>query len=471
MKYWQRAIALGVFLGCGVSADAMSLREAVSLSVYSNPEVGEAIFNRNAIGFELKQAEGQWLPRLDLEVRGGVEWFDEPSTRQDNKYLYGPYEIGVRGQQKVFDGFATTYEIERQRARLDATSYRVWERSEFVGLSAVRAYLDVARLQAVQEAARRNINYHLRIASDMRAGLSRGAVSVADVQQANERVLAANLALEEAVEEEELSKALFLEIVGKPISRAQKIPAQGRRIPSGYEAVLAQARANNPLISLRNADIDAANAQVKIAEADYYPTVDLEVSSRFGENLQGEVGTKADARASLVMRWNLFNGNITKNRRAEEIERAGEARMRSQQAYREVARETRESWIRRNELNKQIGLLTRQVETTRQLLGSYEEQFTVGQRSLLDVLDTQNTVFRSEVAKISAEYAYLFTDYRLLAAMGQMLDVLGIQPPAQADGGFRRLRDDEDTGRALPGSALPGLSAQWRRGSPYTARP
>ncbi|MDX5592755.1 TolC family outer membrane protein [Pseudovibrio sp. SPO723] len=449
----------------------MSLKEAVSLTVFSNPEIGEAIFNRNAIGFELKQAKGQWLPRLDLEARGGVEWFDEPSTRRDTEFWYGPYEIGIRGQQKIFDGYATTYEIERQRARLDATSFRVWERSEFIALSAVRAYLEVARLQEVQGAARRNISYHVKVATDMREGLSRGAVSVADVQQANERVLAANLALEEAVEAQELAKTIFLELVGREINQAQRVPSQSGRIPSAYAAVLAEARANNPLIALRNADIDAANAQVKIAEAEYYPQVDLEVSSRIGENLEGEIGTKRDARAAVVMRWNIFNGNITKNRRAEEIERAGEARMRSQQAYREVARETRESWVRRVELGKQIALLSRQLDTSQQLLTSYEEQFTVGQRSLLDVLDTQNTVFLSEVAVISARYAQLFTEYRILAAMGKLLDTLGVSSPAQATAGIRTLRDDLETGESLPGSALPGLSAQWRRGSPYTARP
>lgn len=457
--------ALGLLAGTGHS---MSLKEAVNLTVYSNPEIGEAIFDRNAIGFELKQARGEWLPRLDLEVRGGVEWADREFTREIGQYFFGPYQARAVARQKLFDGFATTYEIERQRARLDATSFRVWERSEFIGLSSVRAYVEVARLSEVRSAAQRNISYHKKVASDMRVGLSRGVVSVADVQQANERVLAANLALEEVSEELELAKANFIEVVGKPVGQVSRVPSMDNRLPGTLNAVLNISRRNNPLISLRNADIDAMNAQIKIAESEYYPRFDLEVDSRIGENLNGFPGVNNGATAQVVMRWNLFNGNITKNRRAEQVERASEARMRSAQAYREVERETRASWIRRVELGKQVAIIQKQLSASKQLLVSYEEQFTVGQRTLLDVLDTQNTVFFTEVSEISARYARMFANYRLLAAMGGLLESFGIQPPSQADAGYRRVRDDEETQDWLPGKSLPGVSARWARGTPVS---
>ncbi|KZL19154.1 Outer membrane efflux protein BepC precursor [Pseudovibrio axinellae] len=455
--------AVGLLSGTG---HAMSLREAVNLTVYSNPEIGEAVFDRNAIGFELKQAKGEWLPRLDLEFRGGAEWADRSFTRQRDQYFYGPYELRATGRQKLFDGFATTYEIERQKARLDATSFRVWERAEFIGLSAVRAYVEVARLSEVEQSAQRNIAYHSKVASDMRVGLSRGVISVADVQQASERVYAARLALQEVAEELELAEATFIEIVGKPLSRLGSVPSIAQRIPGTLPGVLNVARRNNPLISLRKADIDAANAQIKIAESEYYPSLDLELSSSVGENLNGFPGVNNQATALVVMRWNIFNGNITKNKRAEQVERAGEARMRSARAYREVERETRASWIRRIELSKQLAIIKRQLSASRQLLVSYEGQFTVGQRTLLDVLDTQNTVFFTEVSEISARYAQRFANYRLLAAMGGLLESFEIQPPAQAEAGYRQVRDDEETEGWLPGKALPGVAAQWARGTP-----
>lgn len=79
----------------------MSLRDAVNLTVYSNPEIGEAVFDRNAIGFELKQAKGEWLPRLDLEFRGGTEWADRSFTRERGQFFFlVPMRSGPMGGRR-----------------------------------------------------------------------------------------------------------------------------------------------------------------------------------------------------------------------------------------------------------------------------------------------------------------------------------------------------------------------------------
>ena len=54
-------------------AQALSLVEAVRIAVSSNPEIGEAIANREAIEFELQQGRGLFRPKVDLEARIGGE--------------------------------------------------------------------------------------------------------------------------------------------------------------------------------------------------------------------------------------------------------------------------------------------------------------------------------------------------------------------------------------------------------------
>ena len=53
---------------CG-GASALTLKEAIAVAVESNPEIGQAIENREAIEFELRQAKGLYLPSVDLEAR------------------------------------------------------------------------------------------------------------------------------------------------------------------------------------------------------------------------------------------------------------------------------------------------------------------------------------------------------------------------------------------------------------------
>ena len=62
-------------------ARAISLREAVKVALEANPEIGEAIANREATQFELRQARGLYLPQVDLEGRYGAQNFNSPGTR------------------------------------------------------------------------------------------------------------------------------------------------------------------------------------------------------------------------------------------------------------------------------------------------------------------------------------------------------------------------------------------------------
>ena len=61
---------------------------------------------------------------------------------------------------------------------------------------------------------------------------------------------------------------------------------------------------------------------------------------------------------------------------------------------------------------------------------SYQQQFKLGQRSLLDLLDTENELFQSRQAFVNAEFDQVLAQYRLLNATGQLLDSLRVTRPA-----------------------------------------
>ena len=72
------------------------------------------------------------------------------------------------------------------------------------------------------------------------------------------------------------------------------------------------------------------------------------------------------------------------------------------------------------------------MSAIQQLRGSYFEQFRIGERSLLDLLDTQNTRFSVQVAISTSDAAVRFGHFRILAATGNLLRTLGIPAPAEA---------------------------------------
>jgi adhesin transport system outer membrane protein len=99
---------------------------------------------------------------------------------------------------------------------------------------------------------------------------------------------------------------------------------------------------------------------------------------------------------------------------------------------REVEEAVKLSWDRRVQQAQRLTLLREQLQSVRELVGSYSDQFAIGQRSLVDLLDAQNARVNAEIALWTAEAAVELAEYRILAATGTLLPALGIAPPPQA---------------------------------------
>ncbi len=422
-------------MGAALPADAMTLRESVAVALESNPDIGQAIENREAIEFELRQARGLYMPSVDLEGSVGIRRLANPSRRAlkiDDDPLY-PTEASVVATQKLFDGGGRRAELKRQAARVDSASFRIMERSEYIGLQVTREYIEYFLQRAIVNEAIHNVNVHQRIYRNIGSAIEGGSLTQADRQQARERVLAATARLQEAREELKAAQIRFYRLVGKKLSRPKFPRSVARHLPSSLSRAIGIARGNNPRIHMAKADIDAADALVKAARSKYLPEISAEGRSRAGHDIDGADGRTTDLRARLVLKWNLYRGGINKANEQEQIRRVSEMRMVLHKIHREVEEAVRISWDRRLQRSRLAQILRMQVAQNNRLIASYRKQFSIGKRSLLDVLDAQNTYFNSRILAKSAEYASLFAEYRILASTGQLLSTLKLSAPKQTE--------------------------------------
>lgn len=291
--------------------------------------------------------------------------------------------------------------------------------------------IDIARLRTLLQRAQQNLAFHHSILGDVSKAATGGATSIADQQQAQERLIASQVRIEQIRDDLAQAESRFIQLVGLPIGPTGRILSVSAQLPRSIDQILGIARAENPLLKIRNADLDAQLAQVKSAESVFYPRVSAEVSASRGHDVNRVQGQTDEYRGELVARWNIFNGGIDAAAREEQIRRASELRMSVSVAHREVENEVRQSWERRRWLGSQRQMLQRQSQVSQQLLKSYREQFGIGARSLLDLLDTQNTAYATDAALLTAQHAELFSEYRLLASMGRLLKTMRV-PPSNA---------------------------------------
>ncbi|KRA97538.1 hypothetical protein ASD83_10450 [Devosia sp. Root685] len=424
----------GVALFAPIAASAMSLRDAVQVGLESNPQIGQAIQNHDATGFELKQALGLYAPRVDLEASTGVQMLNTPSRRAAgiNDDALFPTQIGVVASFDLYDGGFRDAEVLRQSARVDSASYRVLERSEFIALQIVRVYYQLILQQQIVDLSRQNVTFHEGIVSDVAAAIDSGQLTEADRFQSIERMAAARARLTEAGVELAAAQIEFRSYVGLMPGAVSTPPRASGSIPSSLEVLIAKAILNNPRTLTAAADIDAASALVDQAEAGLRPKLLLEGRANTGYDISGTSDFTSDASLKLSMRWNIYDGGIKAAAVQEETRRESEAKLAYDQTVREVEQAIRESWLRLQSQGELASVYDQQLNSSAELVTSYRDQFKIGERSLLDVLDAQNTRVNVQILRETARFSVMFAEYRVLAASGTLLGFMGVQAHSTA---------------------------------------
>ncbi|TGT37123.1 TolC family protein, partial [Mesorhizobium sp. M8A.F.Ca.ET.167.01.1.1] len=104
----------------------------------------------------------------------------------DGKGALYPAETDLTISQTLYDSGARRAELNRQASRVDGASFRVLERSEFIGLAVVQDYLEYMLQASIVTEAKKNLAFHQSILGDIKQGIAGGALNDADRQQAEE---------------------------------------------------------------------------------------------------------------------------------------------------------------------------------------------------------------------------------------------------------------------------------------------
>ena len=463
----RAAVIVGlVSIGAPGTAGAMTLEEAVQLAIDTNPEVEAASGNRRAISQELRQARSFYLPQLSVTAEAGPARFNDTSTRA------GPgddSDTGIREvyqatlSQRLFDGFETDSQVAREKARLRSAAYSVYDTSEFLALDVINQYLEVQRQRELLEIARDNIAVHQEILELVEDRLDRGAGSTADVAQTQARLFQARSTQTQREQDLQDAIARFRRLVGQPPGELQDVDTPSDALPANERASVEVAVKNNPQIRARQADVEAAEAGIGTAASDLYPDINLEARSIYRDETDGTLTYEREHRVMLQFEWQLFSGGRNVAARNEAVERASEARSDRMNIMRQVREELQRSWNalrgERRRFNEQQQVVRANLETR----DAYRDQFQVGQRSLLDVLDAENELFVARGQLVTARINRLFAQYRIVALTGNLMPTLGVQPPATASPdsrGFVETLVPDWRDRQAPGNGQPDDSQE-----------
>ena len=410
---------------------AQTLPQAMQQALDVHPEIQAGVNARIAADYQLRAAKGGYLPRVDLNAGYGREGTDSSSTRARGGHwdTLNRGESSLRLQQMVFDGFATSSEVGRQQATVNSRAFSLLGTSERTALTVAQVYLDVLTRREFVRLAEDNLRNHERIYDQIKLRTQRGVGSGADLDQAEARLAQARNNV--ITEQTNLADAQTncLSAVGQEADQLERPPSFMAMLPADLNEARRQMLDNSPILRSAESDIAAAEKQYEAAKSSFYPRFDAELGRNADNNIDGDASHNNGWEAMLRMRFNLYAGGSNKAELESKSYQSNQALDIRNNALRQLNEELGLAWNAMNNANAQVPIAQQYVDHSSKVRGAYQKQFSLGERTLLDLLDSENELFTASRRLEEIKNVQLFTQYRIKATMGELLKSQGVVAP------------------------------------------
>lgn len=418
------SMALAQSLPSGLAQHGSTdIQEVVRQALATNPEVHAAWSSLRAADSDVGVARGNYLPSIDVAIGGGRE-----DRQHDGRGSYNTDFAELTLSQMIYDGFATRSEVDRlDRAKL-VRYYELLGASENVALEAARAYLDVSRYRDLVRLAQDNYIEHQRVFDQIEERVRSGAGRGVDLQQISGRLaLAESNLMTEASNLHDVTSR-YQRIVGHlPAENLAPTPDLDDRLPSSVAEAVKMAFQGNPALYAAIENTEAKRAEQSSTRSAFQPRLDLQARTATERNQDAFLEGRRDAhRVQLVASMNLYRGGSDRASFRAASERIEEAVHQRELACINVRQTTQIAYNDTRRLREQLHYLNEHRQSIDRVRGAYQQQFDIGERTLLDVLDSENEYFEASRAFVNAQYDIGLADARTLAAMGQLMHTLGV---------------------------------------------
>ncbi|HAU1244901.1 TolC family outer membrane protein [Legionella pneumophila] len=414
-------------------ATADTLYEAVQYGMIANPD----ILLNTAKGLSAKQAidkaKGGLYPSIDVTGGFGRQRSINPTSAAINdspSTTLNIVESAVELRQRLFAGGGIINEVKRNQYLTEAQKWKTQGIAEDLALEITKNYFAVLLHERLYAYSIENLKAHKAVFKMIKERATAGITRTAEVDQANARLALAEANKISALADLQEVKINYAKTVGKWPENLQvpHVPAR-KSLPNNLARIIEKGLDNHPTVKSSYADIKEAKAQYDVARAAYYPEVNLVLNSSKNKNLGGLAGPNDSDTVAVRMNYNAFRGGADAARIRETAYQVQEAYETKNRTLLELKETIRLAWNAYVASALRIQPLKQHVTASRKTRTAYQDEFKVGKRTLLDLLDSQNEYYESQIELARAENDEILSRYRILNGMGCLLKYLNLRLP------------------------------------------
>ncbi len=423
--FLKRALMLPLLVTL-VEVHALTLNEALVLTLENDPVAMERIKNYNATREDVKIARAGYYPSIDIYAGIGYQDISNSDTGF-NKSDEGIYESSLVFSQNLFNGFSTTYRIATQEARVMASAYSFVEKTNASAYALVDNYLNVLKERELMQIATLNIERNEKILEQVALLYNAKMRPFSEQQKIESSLSLAHSNYFVSKNSYKDAQHRLKKLMGWYVDpETMQVPDFSIKLPKKRDDALQFAMQNNPLIRVADYELKVAQEDYKKTKGEFLPKVDAQVRQAFNSNLDGIEGDEDDFRAMVTLSYNLYRGGADKANTQKRISLLNQEVAARNNLKRQVMENFDVSWNAIEELKNQLMHLEKYQTYSNKTLELYEDEYENEKRTLLDVITAHNDLIAAKKQSVNAKYNLLFAKYRVLDAMGIMVEeILG----------------------------------------------
>ncbi|MCM8730239.1 TolC family outer membrane protein [Hephaestia sp. MAHUQ-44] len=405
-------------------ASAETLREALLKAYQTNPTLNAERASQRANDENVPIARSRGMPQLN--VNGG---YSESVLSATNNFVSPPRSVNAQAQASlpIFSGGAVRNAVAAAKTRVEAGRAGLRGTEADLFSAVVAAYMDVIRDEAIVSLNQQNVrvlDVNLQATQDR---FQVGDLTRTDVAQSEARLALARSDLQSAEANLIGSRENYIRLVGTPPGDLEPPPAL-TGLPGAPEAAVDVALENNPtLIAARKAS-RAADYDIGTARAGRLPTISVGATTNYYNYLGSlragdsagtvqQSGTSADAGVSISIP--LFQGGRPAAEVRQAQARRSQAIEQALDAERSVVSQTRSAYAIWQSAQQVIQSSEKAVSANRLSLEGVRAENSVGNRTILDILNAEQELLNAQVTLVTARRDAYVAGFALIAAMGK----------------------------------------------------
>ncbi len=408
--------------GSVVHADTME--SALTRAYRNNPQLNAQRAAVRVIDEAVPQALAGYRPRASMTLLGGGQFVNQLADGSNGKKieegLQGPHAAGLTVTQTLYNGNQTANKTRSAESQVSGAREGLRLMEQSVLLAAATIYMDYLRDAAILEVQRSNTRVLEQTLKQTRDRYSAGLVTPTDVAQSEAQLAAGQSQELAAISTLTTTRANYRRIIGIEPANLQPASPVDRYLPESQRGAIELALRQNPNVTAAMYGIDVSFLTVKINEGALYPTLSLQagVTKSWDPNIT--TINQFTASASAQLNVPVYQGGAEYSLIRQSKETLAQQRLTLEQVRDQARADLVTAWGQLLAGKAQVIAAQSQVDASELAYLGTTKEAQVGQRTVIDVLNAQQTVVNARVALVTAQHDRVVASYAVLSAVGRL---------------------------------------------------